>query len=110
MTQGEVINKLSMEMALALGDLDYLKTCRYYMQMALTIGMEHFHVLEEEIIVLDKYGIELGRFKSIADAEKVLGIYKSSICEVLNGNRHSAGGLMFIKTKDKEMIPIRKLA
>jgi hypothetical protein len=110
MTQNEVINKLSMEMALALGDLDTLRTCRIYIQMALSIGIEHFHVLEEEIIVLDKDGVECGRFKGLADAEKVLGINKASICKCLNGERHSAGGLMFIKTKDKELIPVKKTA
>lgn len=110
MTQGEVIHKLSMEMALALGDLDTLQTCRIYIQMALSIGLEHFHSLEEEIIVLDKDGIECGRFKSLCDAERVLGINKASICKCLNGERHSAGGLMFIKSKDKELVPVKKTA
>jgi hypothetical protein len=104
MLQSTVINKLAMELAIANGDLDHLHNNRIYIQMALTIGIEHFNILQEEIVVLDKDGIEAGRFKSVSDAAKELGINQSNISQCLMGIRHSAGGLMFMKTRDYELI------
>lgn len=97
-----------MECALALGEFNHLQTIRTYIQMALSIGLVHFHILDEEIVVLDMNGKEAGRFKNLASAEKTLGINKSSISEVLNGNRHSAGGLMFMRIEDYELVPREK--
>jgi hypothetical protein len=110
MTQNEVINKLSMEMALALGDLDHLRTCKFYIQMALAIGIDHFTKEMEEIIIMNYDGQEIDRLKSLTDCETKLGIYKSQISEVLSGKRFSAGGLRFQKVKDKELVPARKTA
>jgi hypothetical protein len=110
MTQGYVINKLSMEMALALGDLDTLETCRKYIQMALSIGTEHFTKDMEEIIVMNYKGEEIDRLKSIGDAERKLGISQSQVSDVLRGKQFSAGGLRFMKVRDKELIPIKKTA
>jgi hypothetical protein len=110
MTQNEVIYKLSMEMALALGDLDTLQTCQIYIQMALSIGVEHYTKDMEEIIQLDHNGIELGRFKSTSDASAKLGILRPCITDVIIGRAHTAGGFIFIKTKDKELIPVNKTA
>ena len=105
MTQGEVINKVSMECALALGELDHLQTIRTYIQMALTIGIDHFRKEMEEIVVLDVHGVECGRYKSVMDAERKLGIGGPRIHHVLSGNNHTAGGYMFIRTKDYELVP-----
>ena len=110
MTQSEVINRMSMEMALALGDLDTLQTCRTYIQMALMIGIEHFTKDMEEIIVLNKEGEEITRLKSVTEGEAKLGIKQSYISACLMGLQHTAGGYMFIKTKDKELIPAKKTA
>lgn len=110
MTQNEVINKLSMEMALDLGDLDTLQTCRIYIQMALYIGIEHYTKEMEEVIMMDHFGIEIARYKSAQDASEKTGINRPSISEVMSGKIHSAGGFIFMKSKDKELIPAKKTA
>jgi hypothetical protein len=110
MTQNEVINKLSMEMALALGDLDTLPTCRTYIQMALAVGVEHFTMDMEEIIVMNYKGEELDRLKSVTDVEKKLGIKQAYVSAVLRGDQASAGGFKFQKVKDKLLIPALKTA
>lgn len=110
MTTNDVINKLSMEMALALGDLDTLQTCKIYIQMALSIGIEHFTKDMEEIIQMDGNGVEMARYKSVTEASVKIGISQHSISAVLTGIQHTTGGFMFIKTKDKELIPIKKTA
>ena len=110
MTYGEVINKLSLEMALALGDLDTRQTCATYLQMALTIGTEHFTREMEEVIALNKWGEEQGRFKGVRDASLKLGIPRGNIYNVLEGKRPTAGGFIFIRSKDKELIPAKKTA
>lgn len=110
MTQNEVINKLSIEMAIALGNLDTLQTCRIYIQMALSIGIDHFTKDMEEVIAMDDTGREVGRYKSILDAERNLGVRECNIHQVLSGRNHTAGGYLFIRTKDKELIPAKKTA
>jgi len=110
MTQSEVINKLSMEMAIALGDLDTLHTCRHYLSMALSIGIEHFTVTMEEIVAMDFEGVERGHYKSVTDAGEKLGLYAENITAVLNGRQHSAGGFLFIRARDKELVPAKKTA
>jgi hypothetical protein len=106
MTQSEVINKLSMEMAIALGDLETLPTCRIYIQMALSIGIEHFTKDMEEIIVMNYEGKEIDRIKSVSDIEKKFGIKQCYVSAVLRGDQHSAGGFIFMKSRDKELIPV----
>jgi len=110
MTVSEVVNKLAMEQALALGDLDSLPTCRRYIQMALSIGIEHFAKHMDEIIVMTRSGEEVGRYKSVSDCAVQIGIPKSYISAVLNGRRHSAGGFIFMKSKDKELVKTKKAA
>jgi hypothetical protein len=125
MTFDQVVEKLGKEMADRLNilienaiensDLSILREnapqlCKNYIHIALSVGMDHFHPLDEEIIAMDREGVELGRFKSVTEAEIKLGIHKSAISECLNGNRHTAGGLMFLKTKDKELMDIKKIA
>lgn len=110
MTQGEVINKLSMEMALALGDLDTLQTCRTYIQMALSIGIDHFTKDMEEIIQMDHFGAEIDRYKSISEAVRETGISQPCISDAIRGAQHTAGGFIFMKSKDKVLIPAKKTA
>jgi hypothetical protein len=110
MTQNEVINKLSMEMALALGDLDTLQTCKIYIQMALSIGIEHFTRDMDEVIAYTTNGTEIGRFKSVQDAADKIGLRAELITAVLNGRQCTTGGMMFMKTKDKYLIPSKKSA
>jgi hypothetical protein len=110
MTYNEVINKLSMEMALALGDFYYLDTCKIYIQQALAIGIDHFTKDMEEVIAMDLLGREVGRYKSILDAERQLGVRECNIHQVLAGKNHTAGGYMFVRSKDKELIPAKKTA
>jgi hypothetical protein len=110
MTQSEVINKLSMEMALALGELDHLQTCRTYIQMALVIGIEHFEKESEEIIQYSTSGEEIERHKSIRNAAQKTGLDRRNIQHVLNGTAHTAGGFIFMNVKDRELPSARKTA
>jgi hypothetical protein len=105
MTQSEVISKLSHECCLAMGDFDYFQTVQTYIQMALRVGIEHFTKDMEEIVALYKDGTEAGRFKSVENASRTLGVTYQNISAVLTGRQHTAGGLMFVKTKDYELIP-----
>lgn len=97
-------------MALALGELDHLQTCRTYIQMALSIGIDHFTKNMEEIIAMDPQGREVGRYKNILEIERELGVKESNVHHVLAGRNHTAGGYIFIRSKDKELIPSRKTA
>jgi hypothetical protein len=108
MIQSEVINKLARECCLALGDFDHFTTVHTYIQMALSIGIEHYTKDMEEIVAMYRDGVEAGRFKSIREAERKLGIDRRNINQVLRGAAHSAGGLIFIKTKDYELIERKK--
>lgn len=110
MIQNEVINKLSMELAMALGDLDTLQTCRTYIRMALAIGIDHFTKDMEEIVQMDRFGEEIARFKSVTEASVKSGIRQGDISAVLTGLQHSAGGFLFMKEKDKELVPAKKIA
>lgn len=110
MTVNEVVEKLSMEMALALGELDHLGTCRRYIRMALAVGIEHYTKDMEEIVAMNLNGEEVGRFKSATDCAEKLGIPQSYVSTVLTGIQHSSGGFMFIKSKDRELIQCKKIA
>jgi hypothetical protein len=72
--------------------------------MALAVGVDHFTKEMEEIVVLDKQGVEAGRFKSIEETAKQLGLHSENISAVLNGRQQTSGGLMFMKTRDYELI------
>jgi hypothetical protein len=110
MTQGEVINKLSMELAVKVGDFDNLETFRWFIRQALCIGIDHFTKDMEEVIQMDRFGVEIARFKGVTDCSNKTGIRQSDISAVLSGAQHTTGGFMFIKAKDKELIPIQKTA
>ena len=104
MIQSEIVHKMSMEMALRLGDLNHLKTCKFYINMAVTIGTEYFTRDMEEVVALTSEGIERGRYKSIAEAAHELGLDGTHISKVLSRRYHSTGGFIFMKTKDRELI------
>ncbi len=108
MTQNEVIIKLSMEMAKKL-DAD-LNTCMWFIRQALCIGIDHYTKDMEEVIQMDRDGEEIGRYKSVGDASLKTGIRQGDISAVLTGLQHTTGGFVFIKVKDKELIPVRKTA
>lgn len=50
---------------------------------------------EKPIIQLSKYGIEIGRYKSINEAERQTGINQSSIGRCCKGKYNSAGGYIW---------------
>jgi hypothetical protein len=106
MTHSDVIDKLTRECCLAVGDFSYFSTVKIYIQQALVIGIDHFTVDMEEIIVMDPNGNELHNFKSITEASKNIGVRQSDISAVLIGQQQTAGGFKFIKRKDKRMIKI----
>ncbi len=110
MTQNEVINKLSMELAIKVGDFDNLNTYRWYIRQALVVGIDHFTKDMEEVIQMDRFGVEIGRFKGVTDAANKTGIRQSDISAVLTGVQHTAGGFIFMKERDKELIPAKKTA
>jgi hypothetical protein len=110
MTQNEVINKLSTEMAVELGDFDHLALCRKYIQRALVIGTDHFTTDMEEVIQMDRFGTEIQVFKSVGDASRKTGIRQNDISTVLTGVQHTAGGFIFMKSKDKVLTPRKKIA
>lgn len=99
-----------MELAVKVGDYDNLNTYRWFIRQALCIGIEHFTKDMEEVIQMDRNGVELARFKGVTDASLKLGIRQSDISAVLTGVQHSAGGFLFMKERDKELIPARKTA
>ena len=105
MLQSEVINKLSRECCIAIGDFHNFKTIRTYIQMALSIGIEHYTKDMEEIVVLSTHGNEIGRYKSASEASKQLGIPQSNISAVLTGQQQTTGGLRFMKSRDFDLIP-----
>jgi hypothetical protein len=110
MTQSEVINKISMELAIKVGDFDNLDIFRWFIRQALVIGIDHFTQDMEEIVQMDHLGGEIARFKGVTDCSRKTGIRQGDISAVLTGVQHSAGGFLFIRAKDKELIPIKKTA
>jgi hypothetical protein len=110
MTHNEVITKLSIEMAMELGDFNHIYICRKFIQRALAIGVEHFEKDQEEVIQMDRFGTEIGRFKGVIDASKKTGIRQSDISAVLTGAQHTTCGFIFMKSRDKELIPMMKTA
>ena len=110
MIQSEVINKLTRECCLALGDFDHFNTVRTYIQMALSIGIEHYSREMEEVVVLARDGIEMGRFKSIVETAEKLGLAQENISAVINGRQQTCGGMMFIKARYYDLQPREKIS
>lgn len=100
----EVINKLSLEMAFKTGHIEDMKTYKEYLQMAITIGTDHFTRNMEEIVAMTRDGIERGRFRGINEAAKKLGLSQGGISNVIAGRRATCGGFKFILAKDIELI------
>jgi hypothetical protein len=103
MLQSEAVKKINTEMTLELGGLEYLRICKFYINMAMVVGLECYSKNMEEIIAMNCDGIEVGRFPGLREAERNLGISAGGISNVLAGRHHTAGGLMFMKVKDKEL-------
>lgn len=95
MTYEEVTKKLVFEMIQLTGHMEDHDVYSTYINRALVIGSEHFSNKSIEIVAYTKDGVEAGRFKSINDASKKLGIIRSNIYEVVEGKRHSAKGYIF---------------
>ena len=66
-----------------------------YIQRALVIGMEHYSPHMTEIEVLNESGEIVGRYKSVDDAAKKLGIHRANLNSILKGKRHSSHGYLF---------------
>ena len=112
MTQNYVIDQVS---RLLIEDLkkencDVEQACRQYVQMALSIGIDHFYSDMEEVIAFDKKGNEVGRYKSSQEAAAKLGCDRRDVSRVIEGKRHSCGGYIFMKLKDHELMPVKKTA
>jgi hypothetical protein len=108
MTIREVINKLALELAFATGDLENIAHYKKYLRMALVVGTEHFINNKEEIVAMDYEGVEQGRYNSIRDAARKLGLDPSAICKVVNGRSYSHGGYLFIRRKETELVKMLK--
>lgn len=104
MTVDSVVKKLALEMAFITGRTEDMKIYKQYLQMALTIGIDHFTKEMVEIVAMDTEGTEIGRYKSVLEAERKLGVREANIHQVLSGRNHTAGGYMFIRSKDKILI------
>jgi len=104
MIQSEIINKLAMELCIANGDFDHFNNNRIHIQMALTIGIDHYAKNSEEIKALNYKGEVIGNFKDVTEASNKLGITRQNIQAVLRGRCHTAGGCMFYKVKDVKLI------
>ena len=111
MTQSEVINKLAMELAIAIdldnenGIQDHTPVYRWFIRQALDIGTNHFTKDVEEVVMLSKEGEEVARYKGVIDASIKTGIRQGDISAVLTGVQHTAGGFKFMKAKDWELVP-----
>ena len=112
MTQNQVINKLALELAFQTGRMEDMKLYKQYLRMALVVGIDHFTVDMEEVIAMDSEGHEVGRYKSVTDAAKKLGVDRSDIVAVLNSRKQMAGGYLFVKVTDKKLIknPVKPFA
>jgi hypothetical protein len=100
MTIEEVTNKLSFEMVILTGHPEDVSIYQQYIQIGIVLGMEYFKKDQQEVIALDDKGVIVGKFRSVTEASKKLGICRQGIVKVLNARAHSAGGLHFVKQKD----------
>jgi hypothetical protein len=104
MTIREVVSKLALELAFKTGRIEDIKAFKEYLTMAVVVGTEHFVNTKEEIIAMDHEGMERGRFKSVVEASEKLGIARNGIEHVLMKRQHQAGGLMFVRSIDLELV------
>lgn len=109
----KVVAGLSDDLAEALGfdnnEVTPREIIRRYIQRALVVGIDHYRPEMEEIVAMNLSGFELGRYRSVMEAERKTGIHHRSIQNVMAGNQHSAGGMIFIKAKNHD-IQISKTA
>ena len=88
------------------GEIDHLNIYRWFIRQALDIGINHFTKDSEEVIAMTRAGVERGRFKSIREASRMLGIDYRQIQRVVTGRIQSAGGYIFILSKDKVLVNV----
>ena len=100
MTFKQAVDAITSEMVLRTGRPEDMVVYREYIGQALIIGMEHFNPNQKEVVSMDQRGRETGRYRSVSEAAKKLGICRQSINKVLSGERHTAGGLIFIESKN----------
>lgn len=103
MTISEVIDKLMAEYWKDTEDVQNYATVRKYIQRALVIGMEHFDTNMNEIVVLNQWGVVVGRYKSESEASTKLGIPQGNINNVLKKRTLTAGGFNFVKAKNYDL-------
>ena len=73
-----------------------------------SIGIDHYTKEMEEIVVLSRNGVEMGRFRSIVETAEKLGLAQENISAVLNGRQQTSGGMIFMKARDYDLIPREK--
>ena len=99
MTINEVTNKLVFEMVQLTGHFEDADIYKSYIRIALTVGMEYFNPMQEEVVATNQKGVEVGRYKSIEEASVKLNIKRQNIVSVVLGHRNKAGGLSFRKSE-----------
>ena len=104
MTRDKVINSLTLELVTITGDDEHMSIIRKYIGMTLDIGINHFTKDMEEVIAMDEWGNEIGRFKGVTDAAVKLGLKQYSISDVIAGRQHSTGGYLFAKAHKTQLI------
>ncbi len=66
-----------------------------------TIGfIQHNNEIQKSIDYFDKNGVFLGRFKSVQEAGRQLGLPATNICKVLKGKYKHCGGFKFSYTNN----------
>lgn len=105
MTTEDVIKKLALEIAIETGHYEWIQLYQRKIGMALTIGLENDDLKQEVITALTKEGEEVGSYISREEASRSLGVNSSSITNVLNSRRMTAGGYLFVK---KTILKLKK--
>ena len=107
MTHDYVINKLTCELIVETGCPEHISAYRRKIRQALDIGINHFTKDMEEVIMMDRFGKEIERFKGVSDASAKTGVRQSDISSVLIGRQHTAGGFIFRKASTLVLKPVK---
>jgi hypothetical protein len=108
MTVDEVVKKLAIELVLETGHTEDFSNYRKIIKRAVVIGTEHFTVKMEEVVAMNREGVEIGRYKSADEAAKKLDIPRGNVFQVLERLRPTAHGLKFIYVRDLELVKREK--
>jgi len=63
-----------------------------YLNYAIDIGSNHFKADAVPVLQIDRHGVIVNEYRSVAEAEAKTGIPQSYISTVLIGRQHSTGG------------------